>query len=114
MTSDNLLDELIERETSVWLALQAGDMDADRRLLSDDFLGVYPSGFSNRDEHAAQLANGPTVSTFQMLDARVIELSESAALLIYRADFVHAATSLWQRRSGEWINVFSQDTPAAT
>jgi hypothetical protein len=49
------LQALVELETMVWDALQRGDADADSRLLSDDFLGVYSSGFAGRSDHA-----GPT------------------------------------------------------
>ncbi len=56
--------ELIELETGVWLALQRGDAEADRKLLSEDFLGVYPTGFADRADHVGQLADGPTVTEF--------------------------------------------------
>jgi hypothetical protein len=57
-------------------------------------------------------------------DARMIAVSESAVMLSYRAEFeprtsassgAHAmyVSSLWCRRGGKWLNVFSQDTPEA-
>jgi hypothetical protein len=117
------LDAFIALETRVWDALRRGDADEDTRLLAADFLGVYPSGFADRSEHAGQLANGPTVAEFDLHEARLTVLSDDDALLSYRADWQRARTdqrgrestyisSLWSRRSGEWVNVFSQDTPA--
>ena len=117
------LDTLVALETKVWEALRRGDAEADARLLAEDFLGVYATGFAGRAEHAAQLANGPTVAEYQLHNVRLIALSDNDALLCYRADFRAVAadgaavesmyiSSLWSRRSGEWLNVFSQDTPA--
>jgi hypothetical protein len=118
------LDAFIELETKVWDALRRGDGEEDTRLLAEDFLGVYPTGFANRADHAGQLANGPTVAEFELHDARLMVLSDNDALLSYRAEWRRVSTgergsaesmyvsSLWSRRSGEWVNVFSQDSPA--
>ncbi|SDC33338.1 nuclear transport factor 2 family protein [Ruegeria marina] len=118
-----LLNELLEHETQVWLALVSGDGSADAALLSPDFLGVYPDGFAGRDAHAGQLAGGPTVAAFELADARVIDLAPDCAVLSYSARFRRVGrdreermfvSSIWRRRAaGGWINLFSQDTPAA-
>jgi hypothetical protein len=117
------LDAVVELETGVWDALRRGDAEADNQLLADDFLGVYPSGFANRADHVGQLVNGPTVASFELHDARMMVISADDALLSYRADFRRPAgdasepvesmyiSSLWSRRAGRWVNVFSQDSP---
>jgi hypothetical protein len=117
------LDSFVELETSVWDALRRGDAEEDARLLADDFLGVYPSGFANRADHAGQLANGPTVADFEVSQARLMVLSPDDVVLSYRADWHRLAggsrgveesmyiSSIWSRRSGRWVNVFSQDSP---
>lgn len=119
-----LVEDFIRLETKVWQALADGDADADGRLLSDDFLGVYPAGVADRSAHAEQLLDGPTVRSFALHDARMLIVSEDAVLLSYRAEFERTAapagsqaqymyvSSLWCLRDGEWLNVFSQDTPA--
>ena len=120
------LAALLELETQVWEALRLGDAEADRRLLAEDFLGVYPTGFADRSDHVGELADGPTVAEYELHDARIMLLSEDDALLAYRADW-HAlvagergeresmyVSSLWCRRAGTWVNVFSQDCPAAS
>ena len=93
-------------------------------MLSDDFLGVYPTGFADRTSHVQQLIGGPTVASFALHDARMLAVSESAVILSYRAEFERPTStavseaqrmyisSLWCRRDGAWLNVFSQDTPA--
>ncbi len=114
------LAALIALETSVWDALLQGDASGDADLLASDFLGVYPTGFADRSDHAGQLSEGPTVAAYAILDARSVQLSADHALLAYRAEYrrpgADAAeemyvSSVWSRRDGRWINVFSQDTP---
>lgn len=113
----------IRLERQVWQALVDGDADADRSLLADGFLGVYPDGFARRDEHVAQFAAAPTVSWFSIERSHDIELGDDAHLLCYEARFrrpgsdeLHRmyVSSLWQRIDGRWVNTFSQDTPAST
>jgi hypothetical protein len=117
------IEEFVRLETAVWQALVDGDAAADAALLTADFLGVYPSGFAGRDDHAGQLADGPTVATFQLSEARLLAISDDAVMLSYRADSRPAAgsshpepaamyvSSLWCHRDGRWLNLFSQDTP---
>lgn len=114
------LDELLELEHAVWRALVDGAPEADERLLAEDFLGVYPTGYAGRADHVAQLSGGPTVAAYELRDARLVPVGEDAALLVYRASYRRAGageleemyvSSLWCRRSGVWLNTFSQDTP---
>lgn len=120
---DRGTDFFVDLESAVWDALVSGDADADRALLSDDFVGVFPTGFANRADHADELADGPSIASYAITDARLIDVSADAALLCYRADYrlpghstaqVMFISSLWVRREGRWWNTFSQDTPAAS
>ena len=107
-------------ETRVWEALVSGDAEADAALLSPDFLGVYPSGFSDRDGHSGQLVDGPSVASYRIEDARVMRLSPDTALLAYLAHYTRPSapdideamyvSSIWRREGKGWVNVFSQDT----
>lgn len=110
-------------ETRVWDALVSGDGSADRDLLSEDFLGVYPTGFADRDQHVDALAGGPTMSEYALAEARLTRICDDTVLLSYRAEYSQPGlegratmyiSSLWQQREGRWWNTFSQDTPAAT
>jgi hypothetical protein len=121
MAPGRLLEELSACERRVWDALVTGDASADRALLDEGFLGVYPDGFAGREAHVRQLAAGPTVSHYALSDMRVLPLGEDHALLAYRARYVRASgggeeemyvSSVWRRVPGGWVNLFSQDTPA--
>lgn len=117
------LAALLGFEREVWAALAAGDAAADLNRLAPDFLGVYPSGLSDRAGHAGQLAGGPVISDWAISEAQALPLGPDAALLVYLAAFSRPASpertermrvsSLWVRRGGAWLNRFSQDTPVA-
>ncbi|MGI9611318.1 MAG: DUF4440 domain-containing protein [Acidimicrobiales bacterium] len=120
------LEQFVALEREVWNALVLGDGEADAALLTEDFLGVYPTGMATRADHADQLADGPTVESFTIADARILPIVPTAVMLSYRAIFRRPGasrddadeqmyvSSLWCERDGGWRNVFSQDTPAAT
>ncbi len=119
------IQQFIQLESAVWEALVGGDAVADGRLLAPDFVGLYPTGFAAREDHVGQLRDGPTVADFQISEARLLVLSETAVVLAYRAEYRRAGRhsssereamyvcSIWCERDGEWVNVFSQDTPAS-
>jgi len=110
----------VDLESGVWEAMVSGDLDAERELLSADFLGVYPSGFATRAEHLAELADGPVTVSYTIVDARLIEVSADSVMLCSRADHQPVGrdepesmyiSSLWVERDGRWWNTFSQDSP---
>lgn len=110
-------------EERVWQALKSGDAEADRLLLSEQFLGVYPSGLSGRAGHAEQLDSGPSIASYRLSEAKCVEVGQGAYLLVYRADYRRITqvgvsneqamwvSSLWRLQQGNWRCVFSQDTP---
>jgi hypothetical protein len=114
-------DEAIRQaERAVWAALVAGDAAADLALLSDDFLGAYPDGFSGRAAHCAQLAEGPSVAAYAITEEHLRPLGPDHMLYAYRACYRRPGaeaseemlvSSIWERRDTGWINIFSQDTP---
>ena len=115
--------QFLKLENEIWSALVSADSEKDSRLLSDDFLGVYSSGFAGKTDHTGQLKNGPTVAHYEILEARIQVIAEEAVLLSYLAIYAPYkdgdvgksksmyVTSIWRRISGVWKNSFSQDTP---
>lgn len=122
MDTEELTDLLVRLETAVWDALVTGDQAADEALLSEDFVGVYTTGFATRADHVAQLADGPSMSSFELDSIDVAEICDGVARISYAATYRRSGsgpdqrmyvTSLWELRDGGWVNTFSQDTPAA-
>jgi hypothetical protein len=120
---DLTIDTFESLETAMWNSLVEGDGLAADRLLSADYLGVYTTGFSDRAEYIAALANGPIVTSFKISKSRIFVVSDTAVLYSYRADFKSRRdrpteamyiSSLWCKREWRWVNVFSQDTPGET
>ena len=113
------IDEILALETAVWEALRDGDGAADAALLADDFLGVYPTGFAGAEDHAGQLEHGATVAEFGIDTPMLKVLSDDHVVLAYDATYRRPdgpeekmyVSSIWSRRDGRWVNVFSQDTP---
>lgn len=117
-----LCDALLVAETHVWEALVRGDKDADRAALDAQFVGVYPDGVFGRDAHADQLKDGPSIAWFRLRDARALTLGPEYGLLTYHATYQRITrpepeemyvSSIWRKSGQGWVNVFSQDTPAA-
>lgn len=114
------LQDILDLEKQVWAALVEGNAQADRALLSADFLGVYTTGFANRDDHVGQFADAPTMAKFELSETKLRVLTADIVLLSYRADYLRPGasdwdamliSSLWERRHDVWVNSFSQDTP---
>ncbi|SFK56862.1 nuclear transport factor 2 family protein [Shimia haliotis] len=119
-TSQQVMADLLKLETRVWEALVSGDKATDAALLTEDFIGVYPDGFAGKDAHVGQLDGGSTVAEYALSEVQLRQVSDGAAILIYRADYLRVegserevmlVSSLWERRAGVWVNSFSQDTP---
>jgi len=117
-----LCNDLLACETAVWEALRAGDAVADAAALHADFIGVYSDGFAGKSDHVRQLDGGPTIASFALLEPRALPLGSDHASLSYRVAFtrigqvepeVMFVTSIWQRAGTGWVNLLSQDTPAA-
>ena len=115
------IEHFLAFEERVWKALMTGDAEIDKEMLSPGFLGVYPSGFSDRDGHAGQLESGPTISDYALSDVQLLPVGPRHAMLIYAATYTRPGqvppekmyvSSLWERQGQSWCNIFSQDTPA--
>ena len=113
-------------EIQVWEALKNGDKNANYNLLSDDFLGVYETGLSSKEDHLELLRNGPIISCYEIGSSQLIQLGPEIASLTYSATATFLKneeqdtqvllyiTSIWARRLNKWVNIFSQDTKGNT
>lgn len=119
-TDPPAIADIVALERAVWEAMLTGDPQADGRMLSRDFLGVYPSGYAGRDDHMAALDDGPVITGYRLDEERLLPAGQGHVLLVYRAYFSEPGrdgekamyvASLWRRDGEGWINSFSMDTP---
>lgn len=115
-------DDLIELERSGWSALSS-DGDAAARfyeeVLAPDVLFLFPGGVVI-DSRAAALESmrGASWDRFELVNERVIRLSDECAVVAYRAkaargriEYDALCTSTYTRVSGRWLMVVHQHTP---
>jgi hypothetical protein len=118
------IEQFVALESGVWEAMLAGDPEKDKALLTENFLGVYNTGFSNREEHCNAIAAGPVAATYKITEPRIMILSTGIVIFSYLAIWTPIRkgkvkseekmyiSSIWQEFGGTWLNIFSQDTEA--
>lgn len=115
------LDELIELEHEGWRSLcesRGGTFYGD--LMTSDAVFILVNGaIMSRDEIAASLDGAPGWDSYEIADARVIELGPDAAALAYRATatradlpdpFVAFMSSVYRRLEGRLRLALYQQT----
>ena len=107
---------LIALEEAVWEDLAAGDSEAMRARMTDDFVLAGPPGFVvGADEWMAQMSGHTCEMESWSIDPpQVTVLSPTSALLTYRNQATMAcdgqpmtesggfSTTIWVQRDGEW------------
>lgn len=113
------MDTLFELEERFW----TGGADFYRHHLAPAALMVFPdpTGVLLKDEALDALAQAPRWSSVALEEHRVLELTEAAALVTYKAvatrpgeaePYVARASSAYVRdRGGRWRLAFHQQTP---
>jgi len=112
----------VAKEKEVWEALKNRDKGAISRLLADDFVGLYDTGFATKSDHVKDMDDKYEITSYDVQDAKVIRLSPQTVLLLYKANCKASGewdqfcsrpeyiSSLWVERAGQWLALFSQDT----
>ena len=116
----------VAKEKEVWEALKQKDKAAATRLLADDFVGMYASGFYTKSEWLKQIGEQYTISAYTIDDVKLLRASPTTVLLLYRSTCkgtgewaeicarVEYISDLWVKRNGRWTAMFSQETQAAS
>jgi len=113
--------DLVALERQGWQALSDGQGgDYYRVNLAEDALMAFPFGLMGRDDAIAAMEQAPPWATFELVDPRVVELTEDSAVVVYRANAQRAGqepysatiSSTFVRRDGRWLLAFHQQTPA--
>jgi predicted protein tyrosine phosphatase/ketosteroid isomerase-like protein len=119
--SGSLVDVIVAKEREGLDALKVGDLAAFSRLTADDALFVDPHGVASKAEVMKNVA-GFRLEDYTIEDVRLVPLSSTSGLIAYKItekgnshgrEFSAKAyiSALWTKRDGEWLCVFSQETP---
>jgi hypothetical protein len=115
-------NELIALERAAWEALSS-DGEAAAKFYSDvlaeDVLMLLPGGLVIDDRSTViESMRGTPWSSFEMTDERVLELTDSSAVVTYQATAVREGdeykalfNSTYVRRNGSWKLALHQQTP---
>ena len=115
------LMSLIDVEREGWEALSSGRGAAYyREHLTDDALMAFSFGVMTRDAAIEAMESAPPWESYEMKDARVVELTEDSGVVVYAVEARRAGqepysavvSSTFVRRDGEWKLAFHQQTPA--
>jgi hypothetical protein len=119
---DALRDEIVAQERSGLDALKIGDVKAFTDSLADDAVFVDSQGPASKDVVVKNVADF-RLREYAMSDIRFVALSADSGLLVYRMaengtshgkEFAAKVnvSSIWLRRNGRWVCLFSQETAA--
>ncbi len=111
---------LLDLEKQFWM----GEADFYQRHLTDDSLMVFaePVGVMIKANDIKTSAVGPRWTTVSFEDVRVVELSDYAALLTYKASagrkgngskYMALASSAYVKLDNSWKLAFHQQMPGA-
>ena len=118
-----LEQEIVAKEKEVWELNVREDWDTYAKLLSDDLLIVYSTGYSDKTNVLKALL-GMSEQHYSMEDVRVIPVGDAAGLIVYKVTqdwkergrkmtAQYFVSSLWQKQDGKWLNRFWQETETA-
>jgi hypothetical protein len=117
-----LADELIQLERAAWKALSTSGEAATafyEEVLAKEVLMLLPGGMVIDDRsQVIDSMSGPPWTSFEMSDERVLTLTDTTAVVAYKAtatrdDFEYTAlfNSTYVRESGTWHLALHQQTP---
>jgi hypothetical protein len=119
--STNFLEALLELEHAGWRSLSDGTGDEFYgNLMTDGALMVLANGaVMDRAAVTSALSQSPPWTRYEIADARVVEVSQDTAVLVYRGSgwregsdepFVGAMSSVYHRTDTGWRLALYQQT----
>lgn len=120
--SSSLQERVLSLERRELEAIKSGDMKAFSDLLAEDAVFVNGRGFGDK---ALVIRNTAAfkLEEYSMEDVKFVRLSDNSGLIAYKLTekgSAHGneisgqvyASAVWAERSGKWVCLFSQETPA--
>jgi hypothetical protein len=116
-----LQSELIEAEREGWQALTTTEGAAyyERNLTTAAIMG-FPSGVMTRSEALDAMRSAPPWSSFEILEPRVVELTQDCGVLVYQVvaqrvgqpPYRALISSVYVRHDDRWLLAFHQQSPS--
>lgn len=111
------------KEKEVYETIKAGDMKTFEMYLTDDFIGVSPSGIFDRAKEVENIT-GLKLDSYELSDVKVIEPADGVAMIAYTLNASgkfqnekfsgkYYSTSTWVEKDGEWKAIMHTETEAA-
>ena len=120
----NITEELLELEQAGWASLCDGTgSDFYGSTMSEAALMVLANGqIMTRDDVVEALSQAPSWDSFDITNARTVEIAEDVSALVYVAtgrrsgadDFVGVMSSVYRRDADGWRLALYQQTPSAS
>jgi hypothetical protein len=118
----DLKDKIVAQERAELQALKSADYKKFADLIADDAVFVAPQGPATKQEVVQHVADFKLLD-FTMDDIRFVQLSPNSGVVAYKLtqkgsagghEFTTTvyASATWVRQNGNWVSVFSQETPA--
>ena len=112
--------QIVAKEREGLEALKTGNLDQFGNLTADDAVFVDAMGPASKAQVLKNVA-GFTLTDYSMEDMRFVAVSSKAGLISYKIhekgvshgkDFTAQTyvSSLWEKRGGKWVCLFSQET----
>lgn len=112
--------ELLENEKEIWERGSRNDFQGWAKLVSDDALAVYNTGYASKAE-VLEAIQGMDAGRYSMENVRIIPVCDSAGLVVYKVtqtwkergktlERQYYVSSLWEKRDGKWMSHFWQET----
>ncbi len=112
----------LARETAVWNAVKAKQMDLFAASMAPNFVSVYVYGLHDR-AHELRIVRNQTLRRFAIGNFRSQLIDRDNLLMTYTADVVGTEdnesfsgrywnTTLWHRSGGKWLTVYHGEVRA--
>jgi len=114
---------ITKKEKALYEAIKNGDMDTFKNSLSENFMGVYASGISNRDEEVESVGSNLSIDSYSFSEVSVLTPAENVAVINYKVSMSgnwadeafsndYYATSTWIKIENDWKALVHSDMQA--
>jgi len=119
----DIKNAITQKEKNMYESIKNGDMNAFKNSLSENFMGVYASGISNRDEEVETVGSNLAIDSYSFSEVSVLTPADNVAVINYKVSMSgswadeafsndYYATSTWIKMGNEWKVIVHSDMQA--